>query len=398
MPTATVLPNSTTAIPAPLDLPKNFEEYDESRRKSFMRVHDFKQAGGRLVGTLCSYAPAEVIEAAGAACVGLCGTSNAPIPAAETVLPKNLCPLIKSTYGFAFTDKCPYTYFSDLIVGETTCDGKKKMYELLNDIKSTYVLHLPNGQLREHEKDGWYEEVKALKEKLEQMYGIVVTDDDLRQAVHNRNLYRKALLDLFELQATDPCAMTSVELMSTLQAGTFAMDVVAQAEKIEALVAERRQQQAEGKSAVPAGAKRIVLSGCPAGGLINKVGKTIDQNGGVIVCLDSCMGERTNSMMIDEDAPDILRAIADRYLQINCSVMTPNSGRMENTLAMVEKYHADGVVDAVLQACHTFNLESVRMGQAMEERGIPYMKLETDYSDGDLGQVSTRLSAFIEMI
>ena len=398
MPTATVLPNSTTAIPAPLDLPKNFEEYDESRRKSFMRVHDFKQAGGRLVGTLCSYAPAEVIEAAGAACVGLCGTSNAPIPAAETVLPKNLCPLIKSTYGFAFTDQCPYTYFSDVIVGETTCDGKKKMYELLNDIKSTYVLHLPNGQLREHEKDGWYEEVKALKEKLEQMYGIVVTDDDLRQAVHNRNLYRKALLDLFELQATDPCAMTSVELMSTLQAGTFAMDVVAQAEKIEALVAERRQQQAEGKSAVPAGAKRIVLSGCPAGGLINKVGKTIDQNGGVIVCLDNCMGERTNSMMVDEDAPDILRAISDRYLQINCSVMTPNPGRVENTLAMVEKYHADGVVDAVLQACHTFNLESVNMGRTLEDRGIPYMKLETDYSDGDLGQVSTRLSAFIEMI
>ena len=389
MPTATILPNSTTAIPAPLDLPKNFEEYDESRRKSFMRVHDFKQAGGSLVGTLCSYAPAEVIEAAGAACVGLCGTSNAPIPAAETVLPKNLCPLIKSTYGFAFTDQCPYTYFSDVIVGETTCDGKKKMYELLNDIKSTYVLHLPNGQLREHEKDGWYEEVKALKEKLEQMYGIVVTDDDLRQAVHNRNLYRKALLDLFELQATDPCAMTSVELMSTLQAGTFAMDVVAQAEKIEALVAERRQQQAEGKSAVPAGAKRIVLSGCPAGGLINKVGKTIDQNGGVIVCLDNCMGERTNSMMVDEDAPDILRAI---------SVMTPNPGRVENTLAMVEKYHADGVVDAVLQACHTFNLESVNMGRTLEDRGIPYMKLETDYSDGDLGQVSTRLSAFIEMI
>jgi benzoyl-CoA reductase/2-hydroxyglutaryl-CoA dehydratase subunit BcrC/BadD/HgdB len=240
--------------------------------------------------------------------------------------------------------------------------------------------------------------VKALKEKLEQMYGVTITDDNLRQAVHNRNLYRKALLDLFELQTTEPCAMTSVELMSTLQAGTFAMDVVAQAEKIEALVAERKQQQAEGKSAVPAGAKRIVLSGCPAGGLINKVGKTIDQNGGVIVCLDSCMGERTNSMMIDEDAPDILRAIADRYLQINCSVMTPNSGRMENTLAMVEKYHADGVVDAVLQACHTFNLESVRMSQAMEERGIPYMKLETDYSDGDMGQVSTRLSAFIEMI
>ena len=397
MPTAT-LPNSSTQIPAPFDLPKTFEEYDESRRKSFMRVHDFKKAGGRLVGTLCTYAPAEVIEAAGAACVGLCGTSDEPIGAAETVLPKNLCPLIKSTYGFALTDKCPYTYFSDLIVGETTCDGKKKMYELLGDIRPTYVLHLPNGQLRDHEKQGWYEEVVALKQRLEELFGVTITDDDLRQGVHNRNVYRQALLDLFELQRADPCPMTSVEFMTTLQSGTFAMDVVAQAEKIEQLVATRRQEAAEGKAAVRAGAKRIVLSGCPAGGLINKVGKTIDDNGGVIVCLDNCMGERTNSMMVDEDAPDILRAISDRYLQINCSVMTPNPGRVENTLAMVEKYHADGVVDAVLQACHTFNLESVNMGRTLEDRGIPYMKLETDYSAGDQGQVSTRLSAFIEMI
>ena len=327
MPTAT-LPNSSTQIPAPFDLPKTFEEYDESRRKSFMRVHDFKKAGGRLVGTLCTYAPAEVIEAAGAACVGLCGTSDEPIGAAETVLPKNLCPLIKSTYGFALTDKCPYTYFSDLIVGETTCDGKKKMYELLGDIRPTYVLHLPNGQLRDHEKQGWYEEVVALKQRLEELFGVTITDDDLRQAVHNRNVYRQALLDLFELQRADPCPMTSVEFMTTLQSGTFAMDVVAQAEKIEQLVATRRQEAAEGKAAVRAGAKRIVLSGCPAGGLINKVGKTIDDNGGVIVCLDNCMGERTNSMMVDEDAPDILRAISDRYLQINCSVMTPNPGRV----------------------------------------------------------------------
>ncbi|MGI6756128.1 MAG: double-cubane-cluster-containing anaerobic reductase [Atopobiaceae bacterium] len=397
MSTAT-LPNSTTAIPTPLDLPSTFEEYNEARKQGFMRVHDFKKAGGKLVGTLCTYAPAEVIEAAGAACVGLCGTSDEPIDAAETVLPKNLCPLIKSTYGFALTDKCPYTYFSDLIVGETTCDGKKKMYELLGEIRPTYVLHLPNGQLKDHEKDSWYQEVVLLKEKLEQIYGVKITDDDLRQAVHNRNLYRKALLALFELQRTDPCPMSSVEFMSTLQSGTFAMDVVAQAEKIQELVATRRKEAESGAAAQRTGAKRIVLSGCPAGGLINKVGKTIDDNGGVIVCLDSCMGERTNSMMINEDAPNILRAISDRYLQINCSVMTPNSGRFDNTLHMVEKYHADGVVDAVLQACHTFNLESITLGRVLEDHGIPYMKLETDYSAGDQGQVSTRLSAFIEMI
>ena len=192
--------------------------------------------------------------------------------------------------------------------------------------------------------------------------------------------------------------MTSVEFMTTLQSGTFAMDVVAQAEKIEQLVATRRQEAAEGKAAVRAGAKRIVLSGCPAGGLINKVGKTIDDNGGVIVCLDNCMGERTNSMMVDEDAPDILRAISDRYLQINCSVMTPNGGRLDNTLDMCRKYKVDGVIDIVLTACHTFSVESELMRLRMEDAGIPYMKIETDYAPNDQGQIDTRIAAFIEML
>ena len=118
------------------------------------------------MGYLCSYTPLEVIDAAGAAAVGLCGTSPETIPAAEAVLPANLCPLVKSTYGFALSDKCPFTYFSDLIVGETTCDGKKKMYELLGELKDTYVLHLPPGRGRSWEADAWHEEVRLLKEEL----------------------------------------------------------------------------------------------------------------------------------------------------------------------------------------------------------------------------------------
>ena len=127
-----------------------------------------------------SSVPREVVDAAAASGVGLCGTSDEVIPAAEEVLPANLCPLIKSTYGFAYSQKCPFTHFSDLIVGETTCDGKKKMYELLNELKPTYVLHLPQGRLREHEREGWYQEVVGLKEALERLYGIQITDDALR--------------------------------------------------------------------------------------------------------------------------------------------------------------------------------------------------------------------------
>ena len=381
-------------------LPKSFEEYNEQRKASFLKVKEYKEQGGRLVGYLCSYTPLEVIEAAGAAAVALCGTSNESVPAAETVLPANLCPLVKSTFGFAISDKCPFTYFSDLIVGETTCDGKKKMYELMSDIKDMHVLHLPQGQGRHYEADAWYEEVKLLKEELEKRYGIQITDDDLRAAVRRRNRLRRALLSLYRLQAAVPAPLGGVELMSTLAAGNFNFDVDAYADKVEAMVADAQAKVDAGQSGegIAPNAKRILLTGCPSSGLINKVGRTIERNGGNIVCLDDCSGERTTAMMIDEDADDILRAISDRYLQIHCSVMTPNTGRMENTLAQAKKYQVDGVVDAILTACHTFNVESALMQRTIEDAGIPYMKLETDYSEGDTGQLETRLAAFVEML
>ena len=384
------------AIDAPL--PRTFEEFNEQRRASFIRVKDFKQAGGRLVGYLCSYTPLEVIDAAGASAVGLCGTSDEVIPTAERVLPSNLCPLIKSTFGFAYSQKCPFTYFSDLIVGETTCDGKKKMYELLAELKPTHILHLPQSRQRAYEREGWIEEVRLLKERLEQLYGIAITDDDLRAAARRRNRLRRALCSMFELQQLDPPAMSGVELMSTMFAGTFSFDIEEFTAKIEALVAQKRAAYEADERPIPQDAKRILITGCPVGGVINKIGRTIEQNGGVVVCADDCSGERTMRMLVDEDADDIIAAIADRYLEINCSVMTPNDGRRDNTLAMVEKYHADGVIDSVLTACHTFNVESALMERAMDTAGVPYMKIETDYSQGDLGQIETRIAAFIETL
>nr|WP_270297283.1 double-cubane-cluster-containing anaerobic reductase [Eggerthella sinensis] len=313
--------------------------------------------------------------------------------AAEEPLPAH-----QGTYGFALTEKCPYTYFSDLIVGETTCDGKKKMYELLADLKDVHVLHLPQSQARSWAADIWYEEVKLLVQELERRFDVSITDEKLRDAVRLRNRYRRALVRLYELQRSEPPAMRGVELMSTLLASTFSFDVETFVAQLEALGDERARAYAEGERPVPASAKRIMLTGCPSGGVINKVGKAIEDNGGVVVCLDDCSGERTNRLMVDEDADDILRAIADRYLAINCSVMTPNEGRLDNAAAMARAYRVDGVVEVVLQACHTFNVEAEHVRRRMEAEGIPYLKLETDYSQGDTGQVETRLGAFLEMV
>ena len=381
-----------------LELPKNFDDFVDARKAGFLKVKEYVENGGHVVGMFCSYTPLELFDAAGVACVGLCGTSNEPIADAEKVLPKNLCPLIKSSYGFAYTEKCPYTYFCDFIVGETTCDGKKKMFELLNDIKETYVLHLPQSQQRPYAKEIWYQEVKLLKEKLEEKYGIEITDEKLREAAKKRNALRKKQMELYSLQGANPPAMKATEVMATLAQGVFNFGVDAQYASYSAKVDAAKAAYEAGERPVPASAKRILLTGCPSTGVIQKVGATIENNGGVIVCLDDCGGERTQKMLVDENADDILRAISDRYLEIHCSAMTTNEGRMENTKAMCEKYSVDGVVEMVLQACHTFNVEANYMQKMCEDAGIPYMKLETDYSTTDSGQIETRLAAFIEML
>lgn len=380
------------------DLPKMFDEFVDARKQGFLAAKEYKENGGRLAGCLCSYTPQEVLDAGKIAAVSLCGTSNETIADAETVLPKNLCPLIKSTYGFAYTEKCPYTYFSDIIIGETTCDGKKKMYELLNELKETYILQLPQGQGRSYANDIWYEEVKLLIKKLEEKFDITITDEDLRNAVHKRNRLRKALCEMYNMQASCPPAMYGTEMMLALQKGGFTFDVDKQIEQIETLVANAKAAYEAGERPVPKSAKRILITGCPTGGVIQKVGMVVEKNGGVIVCLDDCGGERTRSRIIDENAEDIVRAISDSYLGINCSIMTPNDGRLENTKKMIEKYKVDGVIDVVLQACHTFNVESYKTREMVEELGVPYLKLETDYSTTDSGQIETRIAAFIEIL
>ena len=184
-------------------LPSTFEEFNEQRKAAFIRVKDYKQAGNRLVGFLCSYTPLEIIDAAGAASVALCGTSDEVIPEAEKVLPANLCPLIKSTYGFAYSQKCPFTYFSDMIIGETTCDGKKKMYEMLAEFKPVYVIELPNRQSEEGIAM-YRREIIRFKEELERRFETTITEEAIRHEIHLNNEITKSLLRLQYGQRSRP--------------------------------------------------------------------------------------------------------------------------------------------------------------------------------------------------
>ena len=378
------------------DLPEVFEEFAEQRKNSFLAVKELKDKGVPIVGSYCTYFPQELAMSMGAASVSLCSTSDETIAEAEKELPKNLCPLIKSSYGFARTDKCPFFYFSDVVVGETTCDGKKKMYEYMAEFKETYLMELPNTQ-REDALVLWRNEMIRFKEYLEKHFETTITEDDIRKAIKVNNEARLALRNLYGVMKHDPAPITGYDLFKVLYGSTFKLDRSLIAGEVNALVEKIEKEYKEGK--MQPKKPRILVTGCPLGGATEKVIRAIEDNGGIVVTYENCSGAKAIDKMVDEDDPDVYGALARRYLDIGCSVMTPNPNRLELLGRLIDEYKVDGVVEMTLQACHTYNVESFGIRKFVnEEKKLPYISVETDYSQADIGQLNTRITAFIEML
>ena len=378
------------------DLPEVFEEFAEQRKNSFLAVKKLKDQGVPVVGAYCTYFPQEIAMAMGAATVGLCSTSDETIPDAEKDLPKNLCPLIKSSYGFAKTDKCPFFHFSDVVVGETTCDGKKKMYEYMSEFKDIFIMELPNTQSEESLKL-WKSEIIRFKEYLEKKFDVTITEDDVREAIKVNNEVRRSLKRLYEVMRHDPAPITGHDLFKVLYGSGFKFDRKAIPAETDALVEKIEKEYAEGKMLEKK--PRIVITGCPIGGATEKVIRAVEDNGGVVVAFENCSGAKSIDKLVDEENPDVYDALARRYLNIGCSVMTPNPNRLDLLGRLIDEYKADGVVEMTLQACHTYNVETLAIRRFVnEKKGIPYINVETDYSQADIGQLNTRIAAFIELL
>ena len=377
------------------DLPEVFEEFAEQRKNSFLAIKKIKDQNIPVIGSYCTYFPQEIAMAMGAASVGLCSMSDETIPVAEQTLPKNLCPLIKASYGFAVTDKCPFFYFSDVVVGETTCDGKKKMYEFMSEFKDVFILELPHKQT-EAALQYWKSEIIRFKEYLEKKFDVEITEEKLREAVRISNEGRRALKDFYELMKMDPAPMKGENLYNVLYGTTFKFDRSKVPAEIDALTEKVKEEYAAGKNE---GKKhRILITGCPIGGATEKVIRAVEDNGGIVVTFENCSGAKSIDKLVDEDAEDIYDAIARRYLSIGCSVMTPNPNRLELLGRLIDEYQVDGVIEIILQACHTYNIESHYVKQTVTNKGKSYLMIETDYSQADKGQILTRLEAFLETL
>jgi benzoyl-CoA reductase/2-hydroxyglutaryl-CoA dehydratase subunit BcrC/BadD/HgdB len=366
-----------------------------------IRVRELQQhakGGGKVVATYCVFVPDEIILAAGAIPVGLCAGTNFSIPAAEQVLPRNTCDLIKSSFGFKLGRTCPYVQTSHLIVGETTCDGKKKMFEILSEYQPVHVMEVPNKKNRAS-RDLWLSEVVAFKGVVEKLTGNKITEDKLAQAIKLMNGKRRALQRLYQARKASPPPISGKDALLVTQV-SFYDDVARDTQQINALCDELEKRIANREGVFSPKAPRILVSGCPMAIPNWKLHHLLETSGAAVVCEESCIGTRAFSDLVAEDkrtVDDQLGAIADRYMQIHCACFTPNTERIEDIVRLAREYKVDGVVHYNLLFCHTYANEAVKVRKALEKAGIPLLCVETDYGD-DSGQLRTRIDAFLEMI
>lgn len=358
-----------------------------------------KKSGGFVVGAFCTYVPEELVIAAGGICVGLCGGADIAPELAQKYLPANICPLIKSSLGFKLAKVCPYYESCDLLVGETTCDGKKKFYEILEEFVPVHVMELPQRKM-EADVTLWRSQVREFAGRLEELAGKKIEEDALRDAVRIVNDKRKALLRLAGLRKSDPPVISGRDALLINQIA-FYDDPRRLAVKVNELCDELERRRDEGKAIGGAHRPRILLSGCPMAIPNWKLPQVIETSGAVVAMDEMCTGIRYFRHLVDEDARDVdglLDAIADRYLEIDCAVFTPNTERVENIMSLVRDYSIDAVVYYALQFCDPYAVEAYKVGKALKEAGVPMLYLETDYGAGDAGQLATRVQALLEVV
>ena len=365
--------------------------FDDMLGRCLTYAQTARAAGRPIVGVMCEYTPRELILAAGGVPVCLCGGSLQTIAPAEEHLPANLCPLIKSTFGYHLRRSNPFLEMADLLVAETTCDGKKKMYELMGASREMYVLELPQKVGDADALAHWQAELRKLRSFLADRYRMPLDDDALRQALAVTNRYRDLRRRLAGLgQLTNP-PLTGRQLLDFKSIVWCMESDMALYEKVLADFCPQSPRPDLSKRV------RVLLTGVPTVHGAEKVVDCIESAGGLVVCMENCTGLKPLLKDVDETSSDPLDAIARKYFSIPCSVLTANDARLESLRNLCRQYRPQCIIDLSWQACLTYDVESARIKTLAErELDLPFLRLSTDYSPNDTARIALRVEALFE--
>lgn len=344
----------------------------------------------KIIGTLCSYAPEELIYAAGFHPMRLF-SSKSDIVMAEQHLQAYCCSLVRGVLEDSLSGRLD---FLDGTVFPHTCDSIQRLSDIWR-MKGKYDFFadvvLPVKQNTQSARTYMMAVLARFKKDLEAAAGKKITTADLQKSIKTFNSIRKNLSKIYSSQSQKPGIIKGSDLYAIVK-GAMIMDKDEVAELLPAIVTRLEATDAPEKKS-----KRIVVSGsiCDAPDIYS----AIEAAGGVVVGDDLCTGQRWfEGQILEDEAP--LAAIAARYMdRMICPAKhsTPFT-RGENMVSLAKKNKADGAIFMLLKFCDPHAFDYPYLKESLDGEGIKNMLIEMDDQQQNPGQLATRFETFIHMI
>lgn len=369
-------------------------------------IREQKASGKKVIGYSCIFAPIELILASDAIPVRVGSGWYDTAKLGDRIMPVEICPVIRSTVGAKMVSLSPFLELSDAIVMPLTCDGRTKLSEMLSDFKQIWRMNPPRVKDDPHTLDMWKEEIMVIKENIEKLTGNKITRQKLREAIETMQQATKAFRRLQELRKGNP-VINGRDAMLVNQTSLWD-DIKRWTQKVNELCdeLEKRLEQKE-YSSYPDTA-RVMLTGTPMLWPDSwKVPNLIEESNpqGIVVVDEQCSGDRIlyDPVGVDEwTMSDMLSAVGERYLMAcTCPCFTSEHGnedRINWIIDRIKEYKVDGVIYYVVRGCILYAMEYARIKRVLDKMNIPVYYLDTEYTREDVGQMKTRVEAFLEML
>ncbi|RLA18756.1 MAG: 2-hydroxyacyl-CoA dehydratase [Gammaproteobacteria bacterium] len=364
-----------------------------------MQLHEDK----KIIGTMCVQVPDELIYAAGAVPVRLCNGFYTDDHNGADFMPAKSCSLVKATLGMLEAKSTlPFIDRIDDIVLPATCDQKRKSGAMITEMGySVYDMEVPPVKESEEARIYWQRSVRKFAASLKTITGNKLNKTTLKIAMAQVAQAQKAYRKLYELRKVSPSVILGKDVFMVTNAYFF--DKIENwTEAVNKLTKELEKRVEENFSAAQRRAPRLLFTGSPAIFPNLKLPMLIEESGGVIVGDETCSSNRMLYDMVSADEwhlDAMVDGIADNYLKpCTCPIFTKNDDRKRKLLQMAKEFSAEGVVYQAFSGCQVYSMEQASITKALNDEGIPVLFVESDYSPDDMGQLSTRIEAFIESL
>lgn len=373
------------------------DEFRAAFRDRYRRAQEEKDRGRRVMGWLCLYAPEELFQAAGMLPLRVMG-GEGETQQADAHLYSNFCSFVRSCLEEGF--KGHYDLLDGLVTCNN-CDHIRHLYDVWSRyLKTPYtcILGLPH-KMSEAGTAFFAGELRRLKGELETAFGVGITAEGLRQAIDLYNHTRALLRQLYALRRSPTPPLGGAEVMDVLKAAM----VMPKAEfnrLLEGLLEQLKERPGE----TPAG-PRLMLLGSELDD--SDYVRIIEGLGAIVVADDLCLGSRyfwdpvgpEGQSLAQESNGDPLEALAWRYLTHSpCPRMYPREKRMAFVQEMAQAFQVEGVIYQKIKFCSLHAGHYPLLGQVLERLGLPILILEREYNTAAVGQMKTRVQAFLEML